>query len=65
VDLYRPLGVGPAIRSIVEKGSGSYALRYRSSLPTNFGNDYLPVEAEVYLLERSGRDRTGYFAPLE
>jgi DNA-binding beta-propeller fold protein YncE len=65
VDLYRPLGIGPAIRSITEKGSGSYALRYRSSLPTNFGNDYLPIEAEVYLLERSGRDRTGYFAPLE
>jgi DNA-binding beta-propeller fold protein YncE len=65
VDLYRPLGVGPAIRSIVEKGSGSYALSYRSSLYTNFGSDYLPIEAEVYLLERSGRDRTGYFAPLE
>jgi DNA-binding beta-propeller fold protein YncE len=65
VDLYRPLGTGPVIRSIAEKGSGSYALRYRSSLPTNFGNDYLPIEAEVYLLERSGRDRTGYFAPLE
>jgi DNA-binding beta-propeller fold protein YncE len=65
VDLYRPLGIGPAIRSIAEKGSGSYALRYRSSLSTNFGNNYLPVEAEVYLLERSGRDRTGYFAPLE
>ncbi|MDR2144733.1 MAG: 6-bladed beta-propeller [Treponema sp.] len=65
VDLYRPLGVGPAIRSIAEKGSGAYALSYRSSLPTNFGNDYLPVEVEVYFLERSGRDRTGYFAPLE
>jgi DNA-binding beta-propeller fold protein YncE len=65
VDMYRPLGLGPVIRSIAEKGSGSYALRYRSSLPTNFGNNYLPIEAEVYLLERSGRDRTGYFAPLE
>ncbi|MDR1506734.1 MAG: 6-bladed beta-propeller [Treponema sp.] len=65
VDLYRPRGIGPAIRSIVKKGSGSYAVSYRSSLPTNFGGDYLPIEAEVYLLERSGRDRTGYFAPLE
>jgi hypothetical protein len=63
--LYSPAGVGPAIRSISEKGSGSYALSYRSALRTNFGRDYLPIEAEVYLIERSGRDRTGYFAPLE
>jgi DNA-binding beta-propeller fold protein YncE len=65
LNLYSPAGIGPAIRSIGEKGSGSYALSYRSSQRTNFGRDYLPVEAEVYLMERSGRDRTGYFAPLE
>jgi DNA-binding beta-propeller fold protein YncE len=65
VDLYRPAGVGPVIKSIGEKGSGSYALSYRSGLQTNFGRDYLPVEVEVYLLERSGRDRIGYFAPLQ
>ncbi|MDR0599739.1 MAG: NHL repeat-containing protein [Treponema sp.] len=64
-DLYQPAGVVPLIRSIGEKGSGSYALRYHSSLRTNFGRDYLPVEVEVYLMERSGRDRVGYFAPLE
>ena len=65
IDLYRPAGAGAAIRSIAEKGSGSYALRYRSGLYTNFGTNYLPIEAEVYLLGRSGRDRIGYFAPLE
>ncbi|MDR1143407.1 MAG: 6-bladed beta-propeller [Spirochaetaceae bacterium] len=65
VSLYQPEGTGPVIRSIGTAGSGSYALRYRSALRTNFGVDYLPVEVEVYLLERSGRDRTGYFAPLQ
>ncbi|MDR2073533.1 MAG: 6-bladed beta-propeller [Spirochaetaceae bacterium] len=64
VNLYQPSGIGPRIRSIGQKGSGSYALSYRSTLETNFGEDYLPVEAEVYLMERSGRDRIGYFAPL-
>ncbi|MDR2314276.1 MAG: 6-bladed beta-propeller [Spirochaetaceae bacterium] len=64
VNLYQPSGIGPLIRSIGEKGSGSYALSYRSALQTNFGEDYLSVEAEVYLMERSGRDRIGYFAPL-
>jgi DNA-binding beta-propeller fold protein YncE len=65
VYLYQSSGVGPAIRAIGTKGSGSYSLRYRSFLPTNFGRDLLTVEAEVYLMERSGRDRIGYFAPLE
>jgi DNA-binding beta-propeller fold protein YncE len=65
LDLYRPAGTAAVIRSIAEKASGSYALRYRSGLHTNFGVNYLPVEAEVYLMGRSGRDRTGYFAPLD
>jgi hypothetical protein len=34
-------------------------------LPTDFGRAYLPVEAEAYLMNRSGRDRTGYFPPVE
>ncbi|MCL1815512.1 MAG: NHL repeat-containing protein [Treponema sp.] len=63
--LYRPSGVGPVIQSIGVKGSGSYALSYRSSLQTNFGRNILPIEVEVYLMERSGRDRITYFAPLE
>jgi DNA-binding beta-propeller fold protein YncE len=62
--LYAPEGVTPAMRSIAARNSGSYLLRYRSSLPSDFGRAFLPIEAEVYLLERSGRDRAGYFAPL-
>ncbi|QQO08004.1 6-bladed beta-propeller [Breznakiella homolactica] len=63
--LYRPAGIGPVIEGLKEKPNGTYILRYRSGLPTDFGRAYLPVEAEVYLLERSGRDGTGYFPPLE
>jgi DNA-binding beta-propeller fold protein YncE len=65
VHLYQPSGIVPSIQSIVAKGSGSYALSYRSALQTNFGRDLLPIEAEVYLIERSGRDRINYFAPLQ
>ncbi|MDR1470010.1 MAG: 6-bladed beta-propeller [Spirochaetaceae bacterium] len=62
--LYAPEGIGAAVKSITARASGSYLLRYRSSLPSDFGRAFLPIEAEVYLLERSGRDRAGYFAPL-
>ncbi|MDR2149231.1 MAG: 6-bladed beta-propeller [Spirochaetaceae bacterium] len=63
--LYRSEGIGAVISSIAEQASGSYTLSYRSLLPTDFGRAYLPVEVEVYLMERSGRDHTGYFPPLE
>jgi hypothetical protein len=34
-------------------------------LPTDFGTAYLPLDVEVYLMDRSGRDSIGYFPPLE
>ncbi|MDR0784583.1 MAG: NHL repeat-containing protein [Treponema sp.] len=61
--LYRSEGVKPTISALVSKPSGVYILSYESQLPTDFGAAYLPVEAEVYLMERSGRDRSGYFPP--
>jgi DNA-binding beta-propeller fold protein YncE len=63
--LYRPEGIGPVLRSLEANPSGAYTFSYRSQLPTDFGRAYMPVEAEVYLLERSGRDQTGYFPPLD
>jgi DNA-binding beta-propeller fold protein YncE len=63
--LYRPEGIREAIQKLKAYPSGAYTLSYRSQLPTDFGRAYLPVEAEVYLMERSGRDGTGYFPPLE
>ncbi len=63
--LFRPEGLSEIIKNIIETPQGIYQLSYKSSLQTNFGQDYLPVESEVYLLNRSGRDESGYFAPLE
>jgi DNA-binding beta-propeller fold protein YncE len=65
LSLYQPQGIGPVIRNIAAAPSGTYILSYRSQLATDFGRAYLPVEAEVYLMERSGRDSIGYFPPLE
>jgi hypothetical protein len=63
--LYRPEGITPELSRLGSRPSGSYTLSYRTGLPTDFGRAYLPVEAEVYLMERSGRDATGYFPPME
>lgn len=65
LSLYQPQGIGPSIRNIAAAPSGTYILSYRSQLQTDFGLAYLPVEAEVYLMERSGRDSIGYFSPLQ
>jgi hypothetical protein len=63
--LYRPQGIRSTLEKLASFPSGSYSISYRSQLPTNFGTAYLPVEAEVYLMERSGRESTCYFPPLE
>ena len=63
--VYRPQGLSDVVKDIIEFPQGIYQLSYTSALSTNFGTNYLPLEAEVYLLNRSGRDETGYFAPLE
>lgn len=63
--VYRPQGLSSIVKDVLEMPQGVYQFSYTSSLLTNFGENYLPVEAEVYLLNRSGRDESGYFAPLE
>lgn len=63
--IYRPEGISSIVLDIYNLNSGIYTFSYTSSLPTNFGRDYLPVEVEAYLLNRSGRAETGYYAPLE
>jgi DNA-binding beta-propeller fold protein YncE len=63
--VYRPEGLSQIITDILAVPRGVYQLTYTSSLPTNFGRAFLPVEVESYLLNRSGRDETGYYAPLD
>ena len=63
--VYREEGLKDIVKDIIELPSGIYQFSFTSRLKTNFGEKYLPLEAEVYLMNRSGRDETGYFAPLE
>ena len=63
--VYRPEGLGPYVRELSVSPNGMYSLSFESLRPADFGEAYLPVEIEVYLMNRSGRDETGYFSPLQ
>ena len=63
--VYRKEGLSSIVNDIENIPNGLYRLSYTSSLNSGYGRDYLPVEIEVYLHNRSGKDETGYFAPLE
>ncbi|MBR7064127.1 MAG: hypothetical protein IKI31_03120 [Treponema sp.] len=63
--VYRKEGLQIIPTELCALPSGLYQFSYISSLNTNMGEAFLPLEAEVYLLNRSGRDEAGYFAPLQ
>ena len=63
--VFRPEGLGSIISDIIKIPQGTYQLKYVSALQKNYGQTYLPIETEVYLMNRSGRDESGYFSPLE
>jgi len=58
-DALRTLG-----QDLARQKDGNYLLSYRSSRDTDFGRAYIPVEVEINLVRRSGRDEAGYFGPL-
>ena len=63
--LYRPVGIGGIVDDILGARDGSYVLEYTSPSQSDFGRAFIPVEVEVHLFSRSGRDQSGYFAPLQ
>ncbi len=62
--LWAPEGLGPMVRAAGRRSVGTYALRFMSSARSDFGKAYMPFAVEAYLMKRSGRDESGYFAPL-
>lgn len=63
--IYRNEGLSSLYDDISRIPRGVYMFEYLSSEKSGFGEKFLPVEVETYLLNRSGRDESGYFAPLE
>lgn len=63
--VFRPEGLSQVVKQSIELPQGTYQLSFTSAQTTNFGEKFLPLETEVYLMNRSGRDESGYFAPLQ
>ena len=63
--IYVNEGLMPLISRISKFQTGLYKLSYTSSMDSDFGRRFLPVEVEVRLLNRSGRDETFYYPPAE
>ena len=63
--MYVSEGLSPLISRIAKSQTGIYKLSYTSSMDSDFGRRFLPVELEVRLLNRSGRDETSYYPPAE
>jgi sugar lactone lactonase YvrE len=62
--LYAPRGLGDFGRQLREAKDGTYSFAFNSSIDSDFGRKYLPLEVAVQLFQKSGRDELGYFAPL-
>lgn len=63
--VFRPEGLSSILEELLDIPTGVYSFSFVSVMNTNFGEKFLPIEVEAYLMNRSGRDETGYFAPLE
>ncbi len=62
--LYEPVGIRPLIDHMLHSRQGTYYFTYTSPTYADYGREFIPVELEVFHFKRSGRDESGYYAPL-
>ena len=61
--LYQPEGLSMLYRDITAEADGTYTLVF-NSLNTHLSpDDFIPIEIEAFLYNRSGRESSGYFQP--
>jgi len=61
--LYQPEGLSRLYDDIADESDGTYTLVFES-INTNLSpDDFIPLEVESFLYNRSGRESTGYFQP--
>ncbi|MBI9109077.1 MAG: NHL repeat-containing protein [Spirochaetales bacterium] len=63
MDLYQPEGLSRLSDELFKKADGSYALVYNSVNSNLSADDFIPMEIEAFLYNRSGREASGYYKP--
>ena len=63
--LYQSEGISSIVSDFNSINDGIYRFSFTSVMNAEYGRSFLPVEVEVYLHNRSGKDISGYFAPLD
>ncbi len=63
--LYGPSGIKEIVDHLRSKPSGAYTLKFRTDRDSDFGRRSLPVEVQVSLFDRSGKDSSLYYGPAE
>lgn len=61
--LYQPEGLSALADNISSKPDGSYKLVWDSAHSYLTADDFIPVEIEGFLYNRSGREASGYYKP--
>ena len=63
--LYGPSGIKEIVNHLRSKPSGTYTLKFRTDRDSDFGRRSLPVEVQVSIFDRSGKDSSIYYGPAE
>ncbi len=61
---YSAEGVAGLLADIRRRLTARYLLEFRSPSESEFGKNYIELQSEVVFHRKSGRTRSGYFAPL-
>ncbi|MBN2659543.1 MAG: tetratricopeptide repeat protein [Spirochaetales bacterium] len=63
--MFRPGGIRPLLEDMEYTPSAIYTASYSSNSNPDFGRAYIPVELEVLYVNKSGRDESGYYPPIQ
>ena len=61
---FDPEGLRYLLDDISRAENPAYVVRYTSTTNSDFGRTFIPLEVQALLYQKSGRDESGYFAPL-
>ena len=62
--LFNPAGIGDIIHNLELRYTPPYLLQYESHADPEFGEKYISVSLSTFFNQKSGRDESGYYAPL-